>query len=448
MMARNFTTLEQPPTRWERVFFVVAMSMYNAVPFLVGDQGQGAEALNPVKTLSTMSTQGDAIKQLMLMGIYFVCVLVLIRTTRLRTWSFLGLPLIVLSGWGMMSMLWSFDPSVTLRRSIAMLGTVAFGTYIGLRFDIPTMLRLMSWVTAITLVSSIVVAFVWPNLGLDFEGRLRGVTAHKNAISGFASIVFLMLVFQLTNLNQNNWFILLWITGLATLCIVCMVWSESAAAVPVLLIGLPLVPIANTLRKADRSVTAIIPLLIGLCALLLLVLVYNIDSITEMLGKDTDMSGRTSVWAYAIKMFFEQFWLGYGYGTFWEGYNSPGGAFWSITGIGAPHSHNGYIELALDTGVIGLGLFAWALFLLVYRLAWLIRYSNDRVISWSVAYVGLFLVTNLSETRLWVNNSPFTVFFVYIVIVTNLGVWRLLCRNQPRDRAYTTYGAHQLEVVQ
>ena len=207
-------------------------------------------------------------------------------------------------------------------------------------------------------------------------------------------------------------------------------------------------PIANALRKADRSVTAIIPLLICLCALLLLVLVYNIDSVTEMLGKDTDMSGRTSVWAYAIKMFFEQFWLGYGYGTFWEGYNSPGGAFWSITGIGAPHSHNGYIELALDTGVIGLGLFAWALLLLVYRLAWLLRYSDDRVISWSVAYLGLFLVTNLSETRLWVNNSPFTVFFVYIVIVTNLEVWRLLCRNQPRDRAYTTYGAQQLEVVQ
>jgi O-antigen ligase len=447
-MGRNFPALEQTPGRWERVFFVVAMSMYNAMPFLVGDQGQGAESLNGVNSLSTMSTRGDASKQLVLVGLYFVCVLVLIRTTRLRTWSFLGLPLILLSGWGLMSMLWSFDPSVTLRRSIAMLGTVALGTYIGLRFDIRTMLRLMSWVTAIILVSSVMVAFVWPNLGLDFEGRLRGVTAHKNGISAFASIAFLMLVFQLTNLKQNNWLISLWITGLATLCIVCMVWSESAAAIPVLLVALPLVPITNTLRKADRSATAIIPLLIGLCALFLLVLVYNIDSITEMLGKDTDMSGRTWVWAYAIKMLFENFWLGYGYGTFWEGYNSPGGAFWTITGVGAPHSHNGYIELALDTGVIGLAMFAAALFLLVYRLAWLIRYSNDPAISWSVAYLGLFLVTNLSETRLWVNNNPFTVFFVYIVIVTNLEVWRLLCRNKRRDRAYPTYGARQLEAVQ
>jgi len=266
VMGRNFPALEQTPGRWERVFFVVAMSMYNAMPFLVGDQGQGAESLNGVNSLSMMSTRGDASKQLVASGALF-CMRSGPDTD--NSPANLELPWFApnpAERMGLMSMLWSFDPSVTLRRSIAMLGTVALGTYIGLRFDIRTMLRLMSWVTAIILVSSVMVAFVWPNLGLDFEGRLRGVTAHKNGISAFASIAFLMLVFQLMNLKQNNWLISLWITGLATLCIVCMVWSESAAAIPVLLVALPLVPITNTLRKADRSATAIIPLLIGLCA--------------------------------------------------------------------------------------------------------------------------------------------------------------------------------------
>ena len=38
----------------------------------------------------------------------------------------------------------------------------------------------------------VLLAIASPSLGLDFEGRLRGVTAHKNAIGSFAALAFLV----------------------------------------------------------------------------------------------------------------------------------------------------------------------------------------------------------------------------------------------------------------
>ena len=83
---------------------------------------------------------------------------------------------------------------------------------------------------------------------------------------------------------------------------------------------------------------------------------------------------------------------------------------------------------------MGLVLFMAALGSLIFRLAWLIRHGNDPLINWAVAFLGLFLVSNLSESRLWIANEPFTVLFVYVVVYTNYSVWKTLYisnRRQP-----------------
>lgn len=428
-----------PPSLFEKVFFILAMSIYIAEAFLVGGQPRGAEALNPVKALEAMSAQGDTTKQLLLMVVYLAVTAVMLRCTPWKTLFFLGAPLMLLYGWCLLSTVWSIDPGITIRRDVALLGTVAIGTYMGLRFDIKTLLRLMSWVTAVVLISSVVVAVLWPDSGLDFEGRLRGVMPHKNEISSYAQAAFLMLAAQLFLTRNRHWLVTICDGTLAVLAIVCMVWSESASAIPVLLLALPLLPLPRVLRAVDRSVTALIPLLLGLFIAAAFVLVDNSDTFTKMLGKSADMSGRTWVWAYSIKMFFENPWLGYGFSTFWQGFNSPGGVFWSLTGWGIPHSHNGYIQLALDAGTVGLVLFMTALGTVVFKLAWLIQHGNDPLIGWAVAFLGLVLVSNLSETTLWVTNQLFTELFVYVVVYANFSVWKTLCafnRRRPSGPVY------------
>src|SRR5262249_13489640 len=164
----------------------------------VGDQGQGAQSLNPKEVLEVMSTGGDPYKQALLLVPYAVCAAFLLLRTHLRMSLFLGAPLLLLTVWCFASTAWSGDPAVTLRRCTALLGTVILGTYAGVRFDLKGMLRVWSHTAWIVLIGSVALAIVLPSLGLDFEGRLRGLFAHKNAFGAFAAISLLVLAAQLS----------------------------------------------------------------------------------------------------------------------------------------------------------------------------------------------------------------------------------------------------------
>ena len=382
---------------YDRVYLTLMLAIFLSVPFIVGDQPQGAESLNPVKALESVGAEGDRSKQILMFLFYFGSFVMLLRRARLKMTLFLGTPLVLLTGWCAVTALWSFDPAITVRRSVALIGSVILGAYMGLRFGLRTILHILVCVTWIVLISSVIIAYLWPADGLDFEGRLRGVFAHKNGVSGFASIGILVITARLIDWDYTS------LSGpaadaiLICICCVCMWWAQSAGAVPFLALSLPLLPLTRFLRAADSGFLSIIPIMACVLTAALALALGNIEYILSLLGKSTDMSGRSQVWDYAFRMFLERPWLGYGFGTFWEGPNSPGAAFWNISNLGVPHSHNGYLQLALDAGVIGVALFGFALAGLVFKLTWLIRYGNDPIINWFVAFLALFLVGNVIE---------------------------------------------------
>ncbi len=75
------------------------------------------------------------------------------------------------------------------------------------------------------------------------------------------------------------------------------------------------------------------------------------------LFNDETFSGRTLIWQYVWEKIQERPWLGYGFEGFWDiGPTSP--KFKTQNFIARmPHAHNGYLEVMLETGVIGFGLF-------------------------------------------------------------------------------------------
>jgi O-antigen ligase len=418
----------------ECVFVIVALSLFLSVPFLVGDQPQGEDSLNPVKQLESLSTQGDAVKQLVFAGIYFCAVVLIALRTQVRSLLTIGVPLLLLTVWCFASAGWAGDPNVSLRRSVAMLGTVLLALYLGVRFDVRQFLRLMRYVIAIVLVGSLVVAAVWPAAGLDYEGRLRGVFSHKNALSGFATIALIMLTALLLDRHYRSRIGVALDACLAVIAIGAMLLAHSSGAVPVLAVGIPMLFLMRLVRRADGAILAALPVMVCVATAAAGMAVHYSDSIAELLGRDADISGRTLIWKFAATMFFDHLWTGYGYGTFWEGFSSPGGAFWSVSHLGAPHSHDGYLQLALDAGAIGLGLFLAALLVLVFRMAWLVRRGSEPLVGWTASFLGLFLATNLVETRLWVGNQIDTLLFVYIVVYVNLSL----------SRAVAAYGMRRM----
>jgi exopolysaccharide production protein ExoQ len=409
----------------ERYCLVFMLTIFVAQPFLAGGQALGAEALNPLEALAEVSKQGDPVKQAILMGVYAVCTVLLVMTVRNRPRMllFLGAPLLMLTAWCFASVGWSIDPGVSLRRCAALLGTVIMMTYAGLRFDLEDMLAIMSRVTGIVLIGSLVLAVVSPSLGLDYEGRLRGVFAHKNAMGSYAALALLMLAARLSETKYPSKLAAISDGSLVVLSIACMALAQSATVVPVLVVGLPLLLIARLVRSAAPGVLALMPAAAAIAVILAAwVAAYNTAAIAEILGKDDDISGRTLVWQFAVDMIFKRPWLGYGFESFWEGFNSPGAVFWTISGLGVPHAHNGYLQLALGVGGIGLALCLVAVIAVAVKLAWLLRCSREPFIPWAIAFLAFYLMYNISDTWLWGGNDLRVAFFIYVVLRTNISV--------------------------
>src|SRR6516162_11131503 len=69
---------------------LVGIVVLLSIPFIVGDQPQGAESLNPVDRLETVATHGDAAKQAILLLVYGTFAILLLCRERLRALQFLG----------------------------------------------------------------------------------------------------------------------------------------------------------------------------------------------------------------------------------------------------------------------------------------------------------------------------------------------------------------------
>ncbi|MBA3923884.1 MAG: O-antigen ligase family protein, partial [Nostocaceae cyanobacterium] len=86
-------------------------------------------------------------------------------------------------------------------------------------------------------------------------------------------------------------------------------------------------------------------------------------------GRDPTLTGRTEIWGVALSRLHEHLLLGFGRGAFW----APGSKNALEAGLAVslnfipPHVHNGFLDLALDIGLIGFVCFAISFVLVFWR---------------------------------------------------------------------------------
>lgn len=310
----------------------------------------------------------------------------------------------------------SMDPGITIQRLIALVINIliAYGLAIRSRRDLS--LELVSDAFRHVLIFSsivvVIVYFVDPSILIDhsensnLNGTFKGLFPMKNNLGRF---MVMAILFEFTRKRLNF--------SLIGLAVFWLVVSRSATAI---VAAATLVPIMFTKSLSENRWSAIL-LLVTMGIVLIsfpVILEWGPTKVIfeELLDKSTDMSGRTMLWPYVIVAIAEHPWLGYGFSAFWEStaaYQQVLRYFeWSPA-----HSHNGFLQLLVDFGLIGALVFAYA-YIKVSKFA-IALYSQGISVLFSFCY--LLIVFNFTQSELVGRNSFTFIFFIFIFFLSRSG---------------------------
>ncbi len=141
-------------------------------------------------------------------------------------------------------------------------------------------------------------------------------------------------------------------------------------------------------------------------------------SLVEAAGRDTTLTGRTGLWQTLLQVPVNPF-FGVGYASFWLGDRL--GKLWALYPGSPPiEAHNGYLEVYLSLGLIGLCLVVAVLWAGLRRMQGRLASTvsargsdNDRVIAiFGIAYGAAYLFYNVTEATFQALNFLFIIFLI------------------------------------
>ena len=314
-------------------------------------------------------------------------------------------PLIwLLLGLAIFSITWSYSPELTRTRVTALTGTMMFSLYFASRYSLKEQLELLGWLFGLTVIASIVFAIALPKYGIMgsvHSGAWRGIYNHKNVLGKNmvpSIIVFLLLALKA---QKHRW----------------IFWSLLSASVGLIILSRSSSPLVNLLVLMNIFLMLyifrwkyifMVPALIGILSfgtILYLLITANAEQIASTFGKDLTLTGRTNFWPLVLDKIWEQPWLGYGFGAFWQGLDGPSAYIWNALSFKTPNSHNGYLDLCLDLGFAGFSIYMAQFIHSVTRgVAYIISVRTSDAF-WPILLLSYIVLSNLTESSLVVQNN-------------------------------------------
>ena len=403
----NVTRVDSPLTHFEVVFCVYAILFYTEFWWAL------TGALGPIILLIRYSVLGISMVLLSLRA------KTLVRILPKGKWLWIYCVI------GALSIAWSIDVGLTFIGVLQTLIQVSvFGLYFASRFNPKHQLYIIGSALGITVLVNLFYIALLPSIGIHtddkFMGAWKGFYANKNAFSGvmlWSLAVFYLLSFK----DRNRVATKIARVGLFMAPILVILSTSKTALILFIFLLASLIIWGRYLWQGRRTVLAV-----DIALLSTLILVGGIISqwvaIVTGLGKDPTLSGRTIIWESAIAQINQKPLFGYGYAAFWTEDNPVarriGDALYP--GFYTYHSHNGFLDILLNVGWLGLGLFmigfisTWVLAL---KYAYKPQSPGD---SWPLAVMILVTLYNTTESTLTSDNINW---LFYVLAYLSVRIW-------------------------
>jgi exopolysaccharide production protein ExoQ len=309
-----------------------------------------------------------------------------------RNWSLVSLLVLAV-----LSSLWADMPDLVLRKTIGLFGTTLFGIALAVRVSFQEQLRMLSWLFRVLAVLSLGCVVLFPSYGISSEGEWMGVFGYKNAL-GAAMGLSLLVEWQLPAASRFAKVL----KGLAMLLSVFLLLNSDSVTPGVALVG------ALILVSVHKFVTLRFHVPLYAASVFITVLVSvgsslvfaNSDRVMTLVGRSSSLTGRTEIWGLVISFIAQRPILGYGYSAFWLGASPESFVVNQVLRGPVMYSHNGYLEMLLTLGAIGLLLTVVLIGTGIKRAVYLSRQRQFGTELWPLAFLLYFIFHNLGEVTI------------------------------------------------
>lgn len=329
------------------------------------------------------------------------------------------------------SVLWSIEPSFTLRRVLragsALLVCIAFCVA---GWDPSRPQKILRSILDFVMLASIIFVIVDPidathqSLQPELLNAWHGITIGKNILGPLATISILLwlqawMTREVLALRATIGI------AMAGLCLVmCRSATSLLAAAFSIIFFLILVRSPTTLKRSMPYLVGLFAAAVLIYALAVLGLIDGLDivlrPISMLTGKDMTFTGRTAIWDVLKENIAHHPWLGNGYGAYWIGPVATSPSYEMLTRLYfyPTEGHNGYLDVINDLGWVG------ALCLLGFFIAYLRQalalMRTDR--SKGALYLALIFrgfLADMSESHWMLSTSVDYVIMTFMTV--NLG---------------------------
>lgn len=322
----------------------------------------------PAESLAQQYSEGSPLDA----GIYGLLIVagVLVLNHRARqVKQFLreNLPLLVFLGYCLLSVAWSEYPFTALKRWSKSIGDIVMVMLlITDAYPLFAVKRVFARVAIVLLSCSVL--FIWfiPSIGTGYSPEDNvmmyfGVTTFKNLLGmicmvfGLSSLWSFLGAFD-NRAMPNRTRHMIAHAVIVAMSVVLILRADSMTSLSCLfLAGAVMVLVSQpwVVRRPGRALLVVG----GAIGLPLFALFINtMGTLVQSLGRNSTLTGRTSIWKAVLSMHTNPF-IGTGFESFWLGSRLQ--AVWNMSVKGIQEAHNGFIELYLNLGWVGLFILGW-----------------------------------------------------------------------------------------
>lgn len=322
------------------------------------------------------------------------------------------------------SVAWADSPTIAAKRWIKAMGE--FLIILVILTDAnprAAIKRVFASVSFVLLPLSVLFIKYYPNLGASYDliDRIMyyyGVTSFKNELGllcmvcGLTSLWSLLAAWQDRTL-ENRWRHL----AAHALTILMAVWLviKADSKTPLVSLGLAgAVMMLISFRNKEQKQPYVLGVVLGaICIALFAVFFDTAGTLVHALGRTTTLTGRTRIWAAVLAQPINPL-VGTGFESFWMGTRMQ--SVWSMSQTGIEEAHDGYLELYLNLGWVGIACLC-ALIVTGYRHAAAMLRDDPQVGRLRIACFTAALVYNFTEAGFRMMNL---VWFVFLLSITGV----------------------------